>query len=1436
MSSNGDFVITWSSENQDGSGWGVYAQRYNVNGTSQGSEFRVNTTTTNDQAYSTIAIDDSGNFVIAWSSKDQDGNDWGVYGQRYNAIGTALGGEFRINTFTNKSQLAPSIAMDDVGNFIVTWSSEDQDKDKWGVYAKRFNSAGVVLGGEFRVNNTTSKEQIASSVAMASDGSFVVSWSSKDQDGDNWGVYAKRYNAAGIQQGSEFLVNSVTSKKQTYSSVAMDAFGNFAVSWSSEDQDGDNWGVYAKRFNSAGVAQGSEFQVNTTTNKEQFNSSISMDSDGDFVITWTSEDQDGSGRGIYARQFTSAGVAKGGETLVNSTTAGSQDFSSVSMDAKGNFVVAWSGNGASDTQGVFAKRFSVPTGLTFSVGDGTRDTTTTFRGTMAEINAVLDGLNFSPNTGFNGLATFTITTDDLGNTSPGGALVDSDVININVGNGNVAPSISLPGVPIVYTENDPATVIDGGIVVTDPDSVNFDGGQFVAYIAGNGATADRLVIRNQGTGVGQVGVVGSNVTYNFGSGATVIGSVVGGTDGLTPLEITFNANAIVVAVQSVARNITFENVSDDPGTLSRTVEFIISDGDGGVSVNQSTTISVVELNDIPTIAPQAFNIVENATNGTLVGVVVASDPDSDANGVLSFSISGGSGASAFSIDSTTGQITVADQSQLDFEATTSFALQVQVVDGGTPGLSVTATITINLLDANESPTDLNPNGYSVVENTNTAGGLSLGVLTAIDQDASESFTYSILAGGDGALFSIGGAGANELILTDGVLNFETKSSYSVTVRVLDSAGSSYDEILTVNVIDQDEIPVAAAGGPYIINEGNGVVLNGLASADPEGSALSYSWDLNNDGVFGDAVGATPSINWGSLNSFGITNQGIFAIGLRVADGAGNSNTTTTTLTVNNLAPTAINDSGASFTTSEDNLFVTGNVLLNDSDPNGNDALSIVGLDLTGTRGLVVYNGDGTFTYNPNGQFEALQLGDTAFDTFIYTLRDEAGATAFGTVTVSIRGVNDEQQLIINQNLIVSEGATQSFSSTSLITIDVDNTALELTYAITNGPARGFLSLNTNPTVAVTTFTQAQINSGVVIYVHNGSETLSDSFGFTVDDGMGSLSSGTFAITVSPVNDMPVSVADNYTASPGIAMIVGGAGVLQNDIDIDSTAFTAMVVSGPINGQLVLQVDGSFTYLPDVNFFGIDSFTYTVSDGALTSLPAMVRIEVAQPSPTITPSTTPFPTPTDGSESVVVVVQPEPVSTAAAQGQVQRTTQTAAEPASAIQVHSISTDPNAATGTITAEALESMVESEWLEYLLQASSRGSRFRVDGQTVLTEMGFVTQTGSFWESLDGFKRNAEAIATAPALMIGGSAVLATSISAGYLVWMIRGGQVLAAMMANLPAWQLMDPLPILGGWVEKDDETDKSLESLLEESTDSNVLLESNVTEGSPSVVAT
>src|SRR5207253_43301 len=89
MDNGGNFVLTWSSHEQDGSGWGVYAQRYDAAGVAQGSEFRVNTTTAGNQGSSSAAAT-TGAFVIVWSSNDQDGSGYGVYGQRYSNSGSVL--------------------------------------------------------------------------------------------------------------------------------------------------------------------------------------------------------------------------------------------------------------------------------------------------------------------------------------------------------------------------------------------------------------------------------------------------------------------------------------------------------------------------------------------------------------------------------------------------------------------------------------------------------------------------------------------------------------------------------------------------------------------------------------------------------------------------------------------------------------------------------------------------------------------------------------------------------------------------------------------------------------------------------------------------------------------------------------------------------------------------------------------------------------------------------------------------------------------------------------------------------------------------------------------------------------------------------------------------------------------------------------------------
>jgi hypothetical protein len=361
MDAHGNSVVTWSSNNQDGAGWGVYAQRYNASGNPVGGEFRVNTTTQDNQMYSDVAMDGSGAFVITWSSHNQDGAGWGVYAQRYDAAGNPQGGEFRVNTTTQDDQMYSDVAVDASGAFVITWSSHNQDGAGWGVYAQRYDAAGNPQGGEFRVNTTTQDDQEYSSVAMTGIGAFVITWSSHNQDGNGWGVYAQRYDASGNPVGGEFRVNTTTAGDQVYSRAAVDTAGDFLITWSSNGQDGSGWGVYAQWFSATGAAQGGEFRVNTTTAGDQEYSTVAMDGSGNFLVSWSSNNQDGNGWGVYAQQYTVGGVPLGNEFQVNTTTSGNQAFSSVALDGLGDAVVVWSGNGPGDTAGVFAQRYTTAT-------------------------------------------------------------------------------------------------------------------------------------------------------------------------------------------------------------------------------------------------------------------------------------------------------------------------------------------------------------------------------------------------------------------------------------------------------------------------------------------------------------------------------------------------------------------------------------------------------------------------------------------------------------------------------------------------------------------------------------------------------------------------------------------------------------------------------------------------------------------------------------------------------------------------------------------------------------------------------------------------------------------------------------------------------------------------------------------------------------------
>lgn len=312
----GNFVVVWSSRPQDRSWTGVFGQRFAATGLPEGSEFQVNTYTTGDQEIPDVAADSSGNFVIVWQSADQDGSSEGVFAQRFNSAGSRLGSEFQVNSHTTDAQQLPAIAMEGSGNFVVVWTGLNQDGDQFGVFGQRFNAMGSREGGEFQINSYSTHHQHSPAVATDGTGNFVVVWHSGTSEGNSSheGVFGQRFDSVGSRVGNEFQINSYTTTWLVSPAVAADGAGNFVVVWENYGRDGSLGGVFGQRFDSAGLPLESEFQVNSYTTGYQSNPSVAADGSGNFVVAWLSNTgQAGSGSGLFGRKMNISILANGFE-------------------------------------------------------------------------------------------------------------------------------------------------------------------------------------------------------------------------------------------------------------------------------------------------------------------------------------------------------------------------------------------------------------------------------------------------------------------------------------------------------------------------------------------------------------------------------------------------------------------------------------------------------------------------------------------------------------------------------------------------------------------------------------------------------------------------------------------------------------------------------------------------------------------------------------------------------------------------------------------------------------------------------------------------------------------------------------------------------------------------------------------------------------------
>ena len=343
-------------------------------------EIPVNTYTTGNQLAPVVAMDGGGNFVVAWEAYDGVN---GIGARVFDSTGTPVpgppGAGFEVNTDHTSTSSLPAVAADRNGDFVVVWTS-DNAVNHGDVHARQFlNIGGNVLpnGPEFVVNTYTTSAQYTypQSVAMSASGEFVVVWTSYGQDGDHGGIFGQRFDASGNKVGSEFQVNTYTTGQQNYPAVATNASHQFVVSWQSDGQDGSGYGVFARVYDATGTPVTGEIPVNTYTTGAQRQPSVAIDRSGNFIVAWDSFGQDGDIDGVFGRRFDATGAPLTGEFQVNSYTTNSQYHPELAIDPDGNFVCTWQSNGQDGSlEGVFAQAFdssATPLGTEFLVNAAT---------------------------------------------------------------------------------------------------------------------------------------------------------------------------------------------------------------------------------------------------------------------------------------------------------------------------------------------------------------------------------------------------------------------------------------------------------------------------------------------------------------------------------------------------------------------------------------------------------------------------------------------------------------------------------------------------------------------------------------------------------------------------------------------------------------------------------------------------------------------------------------------------------------------------------------------------------------------------------------------------------------------------------------------------------------------------------------------------------
>lgn len=334
----------------------IYARFLSPDGAFMTGEIKVNTYTDLLQVDPDVAVLADGTVIVVWSSFGQDGSYQGVYGQRLSAAGQKLGAEFQVNQYTLNNQRNPSVTALPAGGFVVSWVCEKPsqlvvntqltpvDGGTWvqqitnnvEIDARRYDSAGVALGNEFRVD---AGGQICSSpnVCPREDGGFSFVWNQKVL-GEDWDIYTRSYNASGTALAAPFLVNVDKAGKQ-YLPKAVASGNQLLVVWTSIKND-SFWDDIKGRF--VGLTEAgseNEFMVNTQYVSIQNQPSLAMNRAGQALVVWTTFVGGENSGDLRAQRYNSNQPLPAGPTPLvsgrdsNSITVSWSELSGLGVDA-----------------------------------------------------------------------------------------------------------------------------------------------------------------------------------------------------------------------------------------------------------------------------------------------------------------------------------------------------------------------------------------------------------------------------------------------------------------------------------------------------------------------------------------------------------------------------------------------------------------------------------------------------------------------------------------------------------------------------------------------------------------------------------------------------------------------------------------------------------------------------------------------------------------------------------------------------------------------------------------------------------------------------------------------------------------------------------------------------------------------------------------------